>query len=395
VTCTPVDTAAPPTEQVRGWRGFWTPKRVRLALFAAIVIGWLIALGAPSSGWFDFTTFYAAGGLAFTSDVLDLEAISRFQLAHGIAEGPWVYPAGVALFYVPFAALPFDAAGLLHFLLMFGLLLVAALMWAPLSPLPRRWLLVGALAWGPAALGVYGGQNTSLALLLVVLTAVALVREREVLAGTASGLLAYKPQFAAPMVGLLLLRGRWRAVFVVVVVAGLHWLLGVVATGGQLDWPLTWLRNVEAYQEADFLVNGWKSISLPSLGRQLEILTGLPGLMIAGYAIGGAIVIVCLPALRRLPAAEAVALAAACGLVVSPHAWAYDAALLLPAVAVFAERAASRGWRWQDRWWLALAYLIGVAWPLTMPLDFTLIPLVVVATPFALLERGPFRVATG
>jgi hypothetical protein len=210
----------------------------------------------------------------------------------------------------------------------------------------------------------------------------------------ASGLLAYKPQLAAPMVGLLLLRGRWSGLFVAVLFLGVHWLLGVVATGGQLDWPLPWLDNVDAYQEADFLVNGMKAISLPSFGRQLELLTGLPGLMVAGYVVAAVIVIVCIPALRRLPASEAVALAAACGLLISPHAWAYDAALLLPAVAVFATRAAARGWRWQDRWWLALAYIIAVAWPLTLPLGFTLLPVLLVATPFALLEWGPFRVPT-
>jgi hypothetical protein len=394
VTSTPVDTGPLATERPRGWRDAWTPKRVRLSLFAAIVLSWLLALGMPYGGWFDFPAFYAAGGLAFTSGVIDLEAISQFQVEHGLAVGPWVYPAGVALFYAPFAALPFGVAGLLHFLLMAALLLLAVFTWATLSPLPRRWLIVGALAWSPAALGVIAGQNTSLALLLVVSTAWALTHERDGLAGMASGLLAYKPQLAAPMVGLLLLRGRWSGLFVAVLFLGVHWLLGVVATGGQLDWPLPWLDNVDAYQEADFLVNGMKAISLPSFGRQLELLTGLPGLMVAGYVVAAVIVIVCIPALRRLPASEAVALAAACGLLISPHAWAYDAALLLPAVAVFATRAAARGWRWQDRWWLALAYIIAVAWPLTLPLGFTLLPVLLVATPFALLEWGPFRVPT-
>lgn len=393
MTSPPVVTGSVGAEQPRGWRGFWTPKRIRLALFTSIVLAWLLTLGLPAGGWFDFSAFYAAGGLAFSHGVIDLEAISQFQVEHDLIEGPWVYPPGVALLYAPFAALPYALAGGLHFLLMLALLLLTALMWVPLSPLPRRWLLLGALAWGPAALGVISGQNTSLALVLVVLTAWALVHERDGLAGAASSVLAYKPQFAAPLIGLLLLRGRWRGLVVAGLVLGLHWLLGVVATGGQLDWPVTWLGNVEAYQEADFIHNGWKAISLPSFGRQLEILTGLPGLTLAGYVIAGAIILICIPALRHLQAAEAVALAAACGLLVSPHAWAYDAAMLLPALAVFAGRAAARGWRWQDRWWLALAYAVGVAWPLTLPLDITLLPLVVVAAPFALLERGPFRVA--
>ena len=189
MTSTPVATEPLETEQPPGWRGFWTPKRARLALFTSIVLAWLLALGMPASGWFDFTTFYAAGGLAFSSGVLDLEVINQFQAEHGINQGPWVYPAGVALLYVPFAALPYTLAAALHFLLMLGLLLAAALLWSSMSPLPRRWLFLGALAWGPAALGVISGQNTSLALLLVVLTAWALVRERDGLAGAALSLI--------------------------------------------------------------------------------------------------------------------------------------------------------------------------------------------------------------
>ena len=123
-------------------------------------------------------------------------------------------------------------------------------------------------------------------------------------------------------------------------VLGLHYLAGVLATGGQLDWPLQWLDSVSAYQEADFRANGWQAISLPALGTRLELATGLPGLALLGYLVGLAIIVACLPALRRLPLLDAVALAAALGLLVSPHAWVYDATLLLPALAVFAARSA-------------------------------------------------------
>ena len=50
--------------------------------------------------------------------------------------------------------------------------------------------------------------------------------------------------------------------------------------------------------------------------------------------------------------------------VISPHAWVYDATLLLPALGVLAARAARRGWPWQDRWWLAAAFGIALLWPL-------------------------------
>jgi len=292
--------------------------------------------------------------------------------------------------------LPYGLAAALHMLLMLAALVGAALLWAALGslgPVLRRWFVLGALAWGPAAAGVISGQNTSVALLLVVTAAWALVRNHQVLAGAVAGLLAYKPQLGAPMMGVLLLRTRWVALAAGLAVLGSHYLLGVVATGGSWDWPAAWLHTVAEYQQADFAANGWQSISLPSFGRQLELLTGLPGLMLAGYAIAGIVLLLCLPAIRRLPAPEAIALAAACGLLISPHAWVYDATLLLPALAVMAARAQQRGWPWRDRWRIAAAYVIGLTWPLGGGLGFTLLPLLVVAAPFALLERGPFRPA--
>jgi hypothetical protein len=355
------------------------------------VAAWLPILGMPLRDWLDFSAFYAAGSLAFSAEVTDLAAITALQVEQGLPLTPFVYPAGMALLYVPLAALPYGIAAALHVVVMAALLVLATLVWARLTTLPGRWLVLGALAWGPAAAGVVSGQNTSLALLLTVLVAWSLVRDHDGGAGFATGLLAYKPQLALPLMGLLLLRSRWLALAVTAAVFGFHWALGAVATGGQLDWPVAWLQTVDAYQEADFLANGWQSISLPSFGRQLEILTGLPGITIAGYVIAGIIVVLSIPALRRLPAAEAVALAAACGLLISPHAWVYDATLLLPAVAVLAARAAARGWPWKDRWWLAIAYAVALTWPLTGPLGFTLVPILVLAAPFALLESGPFR----
>jgi hypothetical protein len=360
---------------------------------AAAVAAWLPILGMPLRGWLDFSAFYAAGQLVFGEEVLDLTAIVSLQADQAMPITPFVYPPGLALLYAPLSALPYGTAALLHTALMLGLLLTAAWMGAGLLGLPVRWAILGTLAWAPAAAGVLSGQNTSLALLLVVLAAWAMVRGLDGGAGLSIGLLAYKPQLAVPFLGLLLLRARWTSFLVAVGVLALHWLAGAVATG-DLAWPATWLDTIDAYQEADLRTNGWQAISLPALGMRLELVTGLPGLVAAGWVIGGLIVLACLPALRRLPVIEAVALAAACGLLVSPHAWVYDATLLLPALGVYAARAARRGWPWQDRWWLAAAFAIALTWPLGGFIGVTGLPLLVLAAPFALLERGPFRPAS-
>jgi hypothetical protein len=366
----------------------WTAPRARLWLTAAAIAAYLPLIGVPLRSWLDFSSFYAAAALAFTPDMARLVPIVQYQVDHGLPPTPFVYPAGVALLYVPFSWLPYGIAAAVHVALMAAILLAAAAWGGRLLGLPTRWAVLGALAWGPAAAGVISGQNTSLALLLVVAAGAALVRGREGTAGIAAGLLAYKPQLAAPIVGLLLVRGRWRALIVAGAVVAGHYLAGVIATGGNLAWPRDWLDTLAQYTAADFQDNGWQAISLTSLGTRLELVTRLPGLAIAGFVVGAVIVVACIPALRRLPTLESIALACALGLVVSPHAWVYDGTLILPAIGVFAARAGRRGWPWQDRWLLAAAYCIGLTWALGGFVGLTLVPLVVVATPFVLLGRS-------
>jgi hypothetical protein len=376
------DTAVLPS----GWRGLWTARRARLWLLAGAIAAYLPLAGVPLRGWLDFSSFYAAGSLAFTPDVARLAPIVAYQVAHGLPPTPFVYPAGLALAYVPLAWLPYAVAAALHVALMAALLVIAAAWGARLLGIPRRWAVLGALAWGPAAAGVVSGQNTSLALLLVVAAGAALLARRDGTAGIATGLLAYKPQLAAPVAGLLLLRGRRRSIVAAAALLAVHYVAGVVATGGNLAWPRDWLETLSSYTGADFHDNGWQAISLPALGTRLELLTGVPLLTVLGYAVGGLVVLACLPQLRRLPPLDSVALACALGLVVSPHAWVYDGTLLLPAVGIFAARATRRGWPWQDRWLLAAAYAIGLTWALGGFVGLTLLPLLVVATPFVVRQ---------
>ena len=376
-----------------GWRGIWEARRVRLWLGAAIAAAWLPLLGVGLRGWLDFSAFYAAGSLAFTPELTSLSAVVAYQQAHGLPITPWVYPAGLALLYVPFSWLPYDMAAMLHVALEAGTLALAAWIGGRLFGIPRRWALAGVFAWAPASAGVISGQNTGLALLLVVLAAWALARGRGWLAGVLVGALAYKPQLAVPLAGALAWRGLWRGLAIVVGLVGVHYLLGVIATGGAWGWPVDWLATLRAYSGPDFAANGWQAVSLPALGTRLELVTGVPWLTVVGYVAGGIVVLACLPALRAWPPERAIALAAAAGLVVSPHAWVYDATLLLPALAVFTAGAAERRWPWQDRWLLAAAYGLALLWPLGGFVG--IVPLVAVVTlaPAALLGWGPFRTA--
>jgi Glycosyltransferase family 87 len=394
-----------------GWRGIWDERRARLWSLAAIVAAWLPLVGMPLRGWLDFSAFYAAGALAFTPDLTSLAAIVSFQYLHGLPITPWVYPAGLALVYVPFAWLPYELAAALNVAIEAGALALAAWIGAPILGITRRWALVGTFAWAPAAAGVVSGQNVGLGLLLVVLGAWAMVRARPWLAGVVVGLLAYKPQLAAPQVGTLLWRGVWRAVLAFVAVLGLHYLLGVAATGGTWSWPADWLETLRDYSGFDFLANGWQAISLPAVAGRIATLLGASSvdsatgsvgsvvvesgafspLVLIGYAVGLVYVLASLRALRAWDVVAALALAAAVGLVVSPHAWIYDATLLLPAIGVFAVAARRRGWPWQDRWLMAAAYGIVLLWPLGGFIGLATPLVVVLVAPAVLLGWGPLR----
>ena len=374
----------------RGWRGVWTPRRARLWLTAAAVAAWLPALGMPLRNFLDFSAFYAAGSFAGSPSVLDIEAVVRFQEAGGLPITPFVYPPSVALAYAPLAALPYAAAAVVHLALMLAALLAAAWLGAPLYGIPRRWALLGALAWAPAAASVVSGQNATLALLLALCTAVALLRRRDGLAGLAGGILAYKQQLGAPVVGLLLVRGTVVAVATALAVVAVHYWLGFLATGGDIAWPGRWLALLqsERYAVLDLEANGWQAVSLPAfLARTQFLADGAPSLAVVGFAAGAAVVVMCLAALRRWRVPASLALACAAGLVVSPHAWTYDATVLLPAIALFSADAAARGWDWRDRWLLAIAYGAALLWPLGGVMGFVPLAPVVWAAPFVLLAR--------
>ncbi|MEO7119224.1 MAG: glycosyltransferase family 87 protein [Candidatus Limnocylindrales bacterium] len=369
-----------------GWRGIWTPARARLWLVAGVVAAYLPVVGMPFRGWLDFSAFYAAGSLAFTAALPRLDAIVAFQRDHGLPITPFVYPSAVALPYAPLSALPYGVAAALHVGLMLGVLVLAARLGADLLGLPRRWVILGALAWGPAAAGVVSGQNTSIALFLAVLAAKAMVDRRQVMAGALVGILAYKPQLAAPLIGLGALRGWWRGSVAVVIAVAVWYALGVVATGGNTAWYRDWFDTLSSYSAADFRENGWQAISLPALGTRLELVTGIPWLTLVGYVGGGLIVLACIPQMRCLPTVDSIALACACGLVVSPHAWVYDATLLLPALGVLAARANRRAWPWRDRWLFAAMFMVGLTWPLGGVVGLTLVPVLVVAIPLLLRQ---------
>jgi hypothetical protein len=168
------------------------------------------------------------------------------------------------------------------------------------------------------------GQNGALGLGLALVATVGLVQGRALPTGIAIGLLLYKPTYALPLVGLLVLRRRWTELAIVAALAAGWYVAGVAAAGGDPAWPAVWLNGLGGYLDADFAGNADKAVSLPGLVGRL----GLPAFV--PLLVSAAIVVAAIPRLATAPILEAAVAASLVGVAASPHAWGYDAALVAP-----------------------------------------------------------------
>jgi hypothetical protein len=300
----------------------------------------------------DLIAFYAAGRIVSNGEgraLYDTRLQRRVQaaiVAPQVQQGYCYYisPPFVAVLYAPLAALPYRLAHFLHVLVM--LVCFVAGMWAlrrqmpGIAPAHLTAVLVGC-SWFPMMQTILGGQNAALTFLLLSLAYVATVRNRRWRAGLALGLQLFKPQFALPLLGLLLLKGHAATVGAALAVAAVAYLVG--AAGSGWGWPIQMARVVRgAYRELERVANGHKHIALPevldySVAQPLEArghgwarpamaATGLAGVA----ALAAYLVVRWRDADSRRPDFGLYwALASALSLLASLHTQYYDAALLV------------------------------------------------------------------
>jgi len=335
--------AAPPLTIGRRRQTTWA---VGLVGFA--IVPFIATVATNTYG--DWSVFWSAGGLAGSSDLVPIATQFAWQQAHGLSPAYFPYPPAFALVFAPLAALSISLSFWLWVALMTLLTLVAGWLLAPTYRLRRLDGLFAVLAWTPVTVSLALGQNASLGLLLGVIAIAALVAEDDLLLGVATGLLLYKPMWAFPFLLLALVRGRWRALGVVAIVAAAGYLAGIAAAGGDATWPVEWARGITTYAGPDVAGNALKVISLPLLLERI----GVP--VVPALAAGIVVVAVSLPGLRRAGSAEAGAVACLVGLAASPHALAYDAVVAIPFLAWILGGGIMEPWRTRI---VVAAYLAG------------------------------------
>ncbi len=325
----------------------------RAALFAvgtAFVITVLSASGADAvSGRLggDFPAFYAAGSIISDGDWDHLYQPERQAEAQAAlfpeADGGYLYfayPPHAAVIYRPLAALDYRLAYAIHSVIMIGAVIWALALLRPMVGIVRRnfeQVVAATLLFYPMLRAVTGGQNTALSFLAMAAVWRLLDDDHDEAAGLVIALLLFKPQFAIPLIGLMMVARRWRAVAASMLGAVVVWGVGAVTMGA--GWLPTWWREVSnfAVQDADVNANNaisWLGFAQGMLGSDSTAALFLAGPLMVATTLG----LIWVWSDGRLDLATRMAVTMIGILLLSPHAMFYDVGLVAIAGVVVADR---------------------------------------------------------
>ena len=306
-----------------------TPRNAKawiiIAGFSALwlVLGWHVRDQAQSH---DFLSLYSGaymtshGLAAHLYDPAAQWAVEKKLAPANTELVPFIRPPFYALLLSPLGRLPFHTAFVCWTLLQIGVLM-ACLAWAW-----RRFgtvaLMLGCMSV-PAAIGIAHGQDAVLFLAVVIASYTLTENGKEWSGGAALGLLLVKFHLTPLWIIAMILQRRWKM------------LAGFAATGAAaagISLAMVGAGGVRAY--AALLQNRdleWLSpspefmISLQGLAANLGITS------VAAYAMAApAIVVLFLMGLQHAPLWRAYAVTTAASLLLVPHVYGYDAAMLLP-----------------------------------------------------------------
>ncbi len=251
---------------------------------------------------------------------------------------PFVAPAWVAFFAVPFELLGTNLGGRLWIL--FGLACLAIGLYLAVRPRPPTAILP-AFASVPTALVLLNAQLDGM-VALGVGAAVALW-SRPFLAGLCLGLALLKPQLMLPAGAALLVTGRWR------VLAG--WAAaGLILSGAAAllnpRWVFQWVPALNGPVRP-----GSREVDFAHFGTAFP--AAVQGYAVAVLSLVALVAVLALAWRRRAEVRPAAAVIVAGGVLVAPHALPTDLVLVAVALAIWGEA------NWYD--WLLLSAGAAVA----------------------------------
>lgn len=290
---------------------------------------WRGAAGRIVDGYNDFLGFYAGARLCGTPGLYDAAKVTEVQLAEARATGPALRltrPPFYALLLSPLGLLPYQTAYLVWTLLNAGALAGFIALWRETD---RNLVLAACCCSIPVAASFANGQDIPLLLFYFAL-AMRLFRDgRHVWAGLALSLCAAKYHLFLLVPLLFLAQGLWRVMLGGSIGAMALIVLSFLA-GGR-----TWLGDYWRVL-TDSAVHPAVTV-MPNLhGFTMNMAHGNLVLGVLSLLIGAA----CWVIARRLEFRIALAAVISGSLLVSFHSYVADAALLIPALLILAERGA-------------------------------------------------------
>ncbi len=298
---------------------------ILIAGFSALwlVLGWHVQDQAQSH---DFLSLYSGAYMTSHGQAAHLyEPAAQWAVEKKLAPSnvdlvPFIRPPFYALLLSPLGRLPFRAAFVGWSLLQIGVL-VACLAWAW-----RRFgtvaLMLGCMSV-PAAIGIAHGQDAVLFLAVVLVSYTLTEKGNEIGGGAVLGLLLVKFHLAPLWILAMILQRRWKmlAGFAATGATAAGVSLALIGTGGVRSYAALLLnRDLEWLSPSPEFM-----ISLQGLAANLGITSA------AAYAIAAAAIVgLFLVGLQQAPLWRVYAVTTAASLLLVPHVYGYDAAMLLP-----------------------------------------------------------------
>jgi hypothetical protein len=308
--------------------------KVLAACTVAIVLGLAFQIRIAvlnSSGWgVDFNQFYSAGRLTGTGHLYDWESLRKVEAENG-REGPTGRLPVVLYGHKVLSNLPYRVAQFIWMTLCCVALAVFAFTW----PGAERPFMMLALAWSlPATLIILFGQDTPFWLVFFAAGLLLMERKRPWSAGIAFSLCICKFHLALGIPVMLVAQKRWK-----ILIAGAISVLLLIASCFLIEGPQWPLRYLKMSQMPEFSPT---SEVMPTISALAARLPWPASTEIIGAA---AVMLLLAVACRRMrdPGISGAA-AAACGLIVAPHALFADTALLIPLAVLTVQRPSVPFW---------------------------------------------------
>jgi hypothetical protein len=331
---------------------------VMVVLTAMLLVHLLVAWNSRAllrKGYADFTIFYAAGKIVGSGQGNHLyDPALQFQVEQSFAGSvstrqatlPFNHPPFEALLFVPFTFLPCWAAYLVWGGINLVLLFLVPLILRPEIEIlrehsPAFWLLLG-LAFFPAFVSLWQGQDSLLFLLLVSCAFVRWQRGGEIAAGCFLGMASFRYHLLVILLlALILLKlGRVLAGFGATVIGLAAVSIGMVGWRAALAYPrFVWNQEEKLGRFSDIVQ------AMPNLRGLLALLgAGAQWAMVASVAVAAvgllALVVVVRNSLAtRTAAGSAVfSLSLVLSVIVSYHVLIHDLSILLFPIYMFLDR---------------------------------------------------------